>query len=57
MYHPLRFHSDFSPDPLMKMSHPQIVLLWIGGKLVVSGRVRVQLPRDPAQCQAGCKPI
>lgn len=57
MYHPLWFHSDFSPDPLMKMSHPQIVLLWIGGKLVVSERVRAQLPRDAAQCQAGCKPI
>lgn len=57
MYHPLWFHSEFSPDPLMKMSHPQIVLLWIGGKLVVSERVRVQLARDPAQCQAGCKPI
>lgn len=41
----------------MKMSHPQIVLLGIDGKLLMSERVRVQLPRESAQCQAGCKPI
>lgn len=41
----------------MKMSHPQIALLWVGGKLVMSKRLRVQLPRESAQCQAGCKPI
>lgn len=41
----------------MKMTHLQIVLLGIGGELVVSERVRVQLPRESAQRQAGCKPI
>lgn len=41
----------------MKMSHLQIALLCIGGKLVLRKWVRVQLPCEPAQRQPGCKPI
>lgn len=41
----------------MKMSHLQIVLLGIGGELVMSEDVRGRLPRESAQCQAGCKTI
>lgn len=47
----------FHSNSLMKMSHPQIVLLCIGGKLVLGKWVRVQPPCEPAPCQAGCKPI
>ena len=41
----------------MTMSHLQIVLLCIGGKLVLGKRAGVQSPCEAALCQAGCKPI
>lgn len=44
-------------DSLMKMTHPVIVPLCIGGKLVLGKWIRVQLPCEPAPCRAGCKPI
>lgn len=44
-------------NSLMKMTHPHIVLLCVGGELDLGEGASVQPPCVPVPCQQGCKPI